>query len=755
MSLVPTLLLSLALAPIGPQRAEISGERYHGLIDEPEPPHVEAWAQRRTLKVKVEKDGLVVRGRWTIRAAKPSWFAGGLFKAGVHIRRARWNGAPAGLWEGSEGTMVVGRVGAKPAVLEVEAFVPGASTRELALMGATEGEVELVSDEPLRVVTDGMPVLRDGTRFTTSAAVFRLERPPEGAADERTIAMGQIGIGLTVGDDALRGQAHLRYVVRKGKLERLALDIAQLGEDLELEGVNVESWKRDGNRVDVVLRKPAESTVDLTLKWSRALAKTTESKVALPVIEPRNVFRSESTLQLARDGEVDAVPEVGGWSAVASAALPAWGKGLVEGSPTAAYRRAGAGYKGKAKLDLYRFEAVAGPPMVVEIADLLMATSAEGRRLIRARYEVRNERAPFLEVRPPPGMKPIGAWVLGEAVRAAPVDGAWRIALPRSIETLDGLITFPVVVAFFGDETKWKRREKRELALPTVSAPVNVNRVTLHLPLEYRSLLDPGDGPVVEYFTKGNEVAFGLTDVKEQSKADAAYRRAYDYWNDNEFEAAQRELERLDKMGAKGKNQEGLRANVDAVVLPAPPPAKPAEDALDAAPGVYVRHASRGITVMERQRLRRIKSKARARSGKKKAKQRDRKKKAKKLKEEGRYEEAAAEYEKALEETRELKQLEDEESAEYDFEEDEIQSEIKDTRSKSEARSRLEQRKKFIADEDEYPNVLVPEPEPSGPVGPPIVVPTAGVPVRYQFLLLEPGARRSVPVDARTTRRKG
>src|SRR5688572_31425751 len=105
--------------------------------------------------------------------------------------------------------------------------------------------------------------------------------------------------------------------------------------------------------------------------------------------------------------------------------------------------------------------AVAGPPLVVEIGDLLMATSVEGRTLLRARYELRNERAPHLEVRPPRGMKLVGAWVSGEEVRASLVDGAWRIPVPRSIETLDGLITFPVVVAMLGEGEAWRRREKR------------------------------------------------------------------------------------------------------------------------------------------------------------------------------------------------------------------------------------------------------------------------------------------------------
>ena len=754
---LPLLLALMLAAPasgaVGTNRAEITGKRFTELGVRPEAPRVEAWAQRRILRVEVKPDGLVLRGRWTIASDRPTWFAGGLFEPGVHIRSARWDGTPAALWDGSEGVLVVGRVGAKGSVLEVEAFVPGAGVRELDVLGATVGEIELVADEPLRVVsTDGTPVLFDRGRFRSGKSELRLEPPETAPADDRTIAIAHTGIGITVGDDALRGKAHLRWVVRKGSLDALEIAIANLGEDLELEGVNVESWKRDGDRLRIVLREKTRTTVDVRLSWTAPLAKKAESELPLPTIEPQSVFRSESSLQLARDGEVDTVAQVGGWSPIATALVPEWGEGLVEGSPTAAYRRAGSGYEGKALLELYRFEAVPGPPLVVEIADLLMATSVEGRMLVRARYEVKNERAPHLEVRPPPGMQLVGVWVSGKEVRASIVDGAWRIPIPRSIETLEGLITFPVVVAMLGEGEAWQRREKRQIALPIVDAPVNVDRITLHLPLAYRSLLDPGDGPVVAAFTRGEEVGYGLSDDDLRGRADEHYRRATEYWNANDFENARRELDELDKLGAKSKNQTGLRSNVDAVSVPKRPAADPAEpeaaaESMDALPGVQ------SISKVEQQRLRRIKGGVRARAGKVRERQRALKTKAKEYKDAGDYDAAAAEYEKALDETRQLKQLEDSpEGAEYEFEEDELEGELVETREQQKARADLESStsKKIYSYVDELDPVLVDEPEPPPPpAGAPIVVPTAGRPVHYQYLLLEPGARRTVPVHAR------
>ncbi len=714
-------------------------------------PRVEAWAQRRILRVEVTADGLALRGRWTIASDRPTWFAGGLFEPGVHIRSARWDGAPAALWDGSEGVLVVGHVGPKGSVLEVEAFVPGAGVRDLAVLGATVGEIEVVADEPLRVVaSDGTPVLFDRGRFRSGKSELRLQPPEAAPPDDRTIAIAHTGIGLTVADDVVRGRAHLRWVVRKGSLDALELAIANVGDDLELEGVNVESWRRDGDHIRIALREATRTTVDVRLSWTVPLAKKAESELPLPAIEPQSVFRSESSLQLARDGEVDTIPQVGGWSPIATALVPEWGKGLVEGSPTAAYRRAGSGYEGKALLELYRFEGVPGPPLVVEIADLLMATSVEGRMLVRARYEVRNERAPYLEVRPPDGMQLVGAWIAGEEVRASLVSGAWRIPLPRSIETLEGLITFPVVVAMLGEGTAWQRREKRDVALPIVDAPVNVERVTLHLPLAYRSLLDPGDGPVVAAFTRGEEVGFGLDDDELRGRADAHYRRAIEYWNANEFDKARRELDALDELGAKSNNQSGLRSNVDAVTVSDTPVA----DAVTPDGSVVApRPVERTLSKVEQQRLRRIKGNVRARAGKLRQRQRVLKTKAKEYKDAGDYDAAAEAYEQAIEETKQLEKLEeDDAAADYAFEEEELEGELLDTRQQQKARADLESSapRKIYTYVDDIDLVLVPDPELEAPRGgAPILVPTAGSPVRYQYLLLEPGARRTVPVHAR------
>ncbi|MBK7828097.1 hypothetical protein [Nannocystis sp.] len=163
----------------------------------------------------------------------------------------------------------------------------------------------------------------------------------------------------------------------------------------------------------------------------------------------------------------------------------------------------------------------------------------------------------------------LGVRVAGEtAVIARDRDGAWRVPLQRSVDTVSGLLSFPVEVALLGDAAAgaWARREKRELPLPRLDAPVAVTRVTLHLPPGYRSRLKPGEGEVVAAFTRGEGIHYGLG-VGEvgAAEADALFQSAVKGWLGNDFDKAQADLDRLRALGAKNENIERLQGNLDLI----------------------------------------------------------------------------------------------------------------------------------------------------------------------------------------------
>ncbi|MEZ4382022.1 MAG: hypothetical protein R3A79_11795 [Nannocystaceae bacterium] len=375
------------------------------------------------------------------------------------------------------------------------------------------------------------------------------------------------------------------------------------------------------------------------------------------------------------------LPELRGWTAVASADLPEWGRGLVEGTPTAAYTAA---ERRDGRLGLLRFVPVEGPPVVVDVAGITAASSREGRLLMRAHYEVRNERAAHLKITPPPGMRILGARVAGEtALPARGSDGAWLIPLKRSIETVKGALSFAVEVTLLSDadasDGAWSRRERRTLALPRVSAPVAVTRLTLHLPPGYTSLRDPGEGDVVAEFTRGEGITYGMGfgDVGA-AEADARFQAAVSSWMNNDFAAAQAELDALKEMGAASENIERLQANLDVIQA----------------------GSSGGDAATER----RIKEQAKARAVEDYQRQEKTKQKAEAYRASGQYDMAEAEYEKAIELGERLALLEQEESVEQKRANEALAVEYKSVKKAKERRSSSfgARRKKAPAKDDRF-----------------------------------------------------
>jgi len=741
-----------------PGQVEISGERLLELSPAAELPPRHAWARSREVLLTVEPDGVRIQGRWTLRAERAAYFAGDLLPARAHLLRATWNGTPASLWQGEQCPVVVGWVD-RPVTLEIEAFLPGSSLpAELELLEAVAGVVRVKAPTPLRVTaSDGSVVVRDGERYVTGSRSLRLEAPTAGADEGGTLAFATAGIGLTVDDDAVETRARVTFTVHRGALTRLTLQAAGFGADLDVTGPNVASFTRQGDELAIELRAPVTTTTTLELTATTPIPRGAESRLPLPRLASGDAFRFESALTLARTGEGDAVPTLEGAATLALQELPEWARGLVVGAPAAAFRLDDGTAVGT--LACYRFVPVPGPPVRVEIADLRYVTAADGATLLRARYEVTNERAAALEVRPPAGARPVGAWVAGREVRLGVAGDRLQVPLKRSVETPDGWLTFPVVLVLAAPGERWSRREERDLPLPVVAAPVAVTQVTVGLPRHYRSLLEPGERAVVRRFTHAQEVAFGLTNEADVAQADALYADALDAWNSNDFGRAEQRLAELDAFGATSENQRGLASNL---ALLRPPPSMTPEPAAEPAgkglgPPKKAGGAKPAPAPPADASSRRIRAQARARAADHKAKQRAAQERARALRDQGDYDAAAAEYAQAIQESEYLYQFDEAESASNAYSAAELEGELEAVQAAKAQRQELESsaQMKLWSGGPFGGGHFVPRPPPSAPpVAPTAIVPlpAAGEAVRYELLLLEPGAERSVHLLARRHR---
>ena len=568
-----------SLAPGEVDAVEMEWWRYQQLKDAAteDSPGPGPWAADREIELQPVEGGWELRARWTLHASTPGWIWEELVGEGIELRRVTLGGKSPPIVSLPGSTMLAAWIqddDGRGVPLEVRGFVPAEANErfQLELMPATRGRLR--ASAPGRVLVpvalesgqDHAPALLEGGVIWSGASVLGLElRDPGHAPPAReTLAVAHAGVGLTIGDAELRGRAHLQWELRHGSLSRVRATVSELGDDLTVEGPDVATWSRQGDTLEVELTAPVSGRVDLDLRWSQSIPASDETRQALPRIEPE-AWRSESSLQLARDGEIEVIPGLDDWAAVASAELPAWGQGLVEGTPTAAYQRAGG--TGPGHLDLLRFMPVPGPPTVIDVASYTLATTDEGRVLMKAYYELRNDRGAHLTVVPPEGLRIIGARVAGEtAFPSRGEDGAWRIPLKRSLETVEGLLSFPVEVILLGEQEPWSRRERRDLALPTLDAPIAASHVTVHLPPRYDSRLETGEHNVVASFGEGEGLAYGKgVGQVGSAAADALFQEAVEGYLANDFGNAQAKLEELEGLGVSNENMVRLQSNIDVI----------------------------------------------------------------------------------------------------------------------------------------------------------------------------------------------
>jgi hypothetical protein len=536
-------------------------------VDEPEQP-VEPPGPvitRREVVVVTNGANLTVFATWDLSAARPGWVDLPLAKGSWHVLDATVDGRPARIAT-VDGTLRLVRRFDADARVRVRLQQRG-STREgatLSLLEAPVGTVEVRTNDAVQQVESDAPVVRLADRWGTGAGTFTVttEAVPRARRAGQEV-VGAVGIGVTVRDDVLRTKARVAYRIGVGRVETVAFRIEGAGADLEVTGPLVDRWSRTGDRVEVVLTRPEDRLVELEVSLTTALPDADQAKPVVPVITPLDTYRNEAHAQLARDGDREIVAGMAGWTAVASSDLPPVARGLVEGTPMSAWS---ASRPEATTLDLLRFEPVSGPATLVDVAAWYGALSHDGRTLLRGHLTVRNDRGDFLRMRLAPGQRLISARVGEEPAQVARDGDVLLIPLLKSLETVEGLLDFPVHVVVLGEGEPFARRDERVLPWPSVDAPVAVTRVELALPPGFESRLEAGESHVVDAFSEGDGISYGFkAGDGDVARADALYQDALSAYMKNDFASAQSALDGLRDLGAANENVSRLQSNLDVV----------------------------------------------------------------------------------------------------------------------------------------------------------------------------------------------
>ncbi len=458
-----------------------------------------------------------------------------------------------------DGGFVIDVESSGAAIVRLRGTLPGDALRDslaLPLGAAAVGTVIVNGIDDGLVATlsssSSVPVRADHRTTWTGADDLILSVGPEPHVAIERVLTAECGLGFTVDEASLTTHVRAVATLIAGNPGAVAVTISGAPEGAALSGDA--GWTRQGDRF---VLPEAGAIAHLDLVWTQPLPPS--GRVVLPGCAVAEAFRTDHAVTVSRDGTVDVWADVA-IPPVASSAVPEGLKGLVDGKADATYAgaRAPGGF-----LNIVATKPDPVPALVVDVAQLTVATTDDRRALIRAQYAVRNDRAQALVLGLPEGVFVVSARVAGAAVSPSRFGSDLRLPLPRSAEVVDGLLSVSVEVVLVVRDTGWSG--SGVVPLPTVDADVAVQRVLLHVPPGWTAEAVPGTAHVVDAFSEGEGIHYGFADEKDAriAEADQTLQRAIDAWMSGDVEQTKNELSRLDAIGAKNADISRLTDNLD------------------------------------------------------------------------------------------------------------------------------------------------------------------------------------------------
>ena len=395
-------------------------------------------------------------------------------------------------------------------------------------------------------VADGANI---GDRFVLAPAAslsvaWKPAAPPPPRPDRLA---AQAAVGLTLSTDGVEGAGVVNFDAVHGAVS--AVRIAVPGADwAEATGSVVASSTLSGGWLTVTLVAPQTGRFSMAVSLrGPAASSLAEAPLLLPEAD-----RREGWVSIYQGEEGFLARQPTDLTRIAPAAVPDWGQDLASGRLLSSLHYT----TGRPSLRWKQSEwdALETPGTVIDSAQHEVAVVAHGRALVRSRFQVRNDRGAWLWMNLPEGGDVLAVRVAGRVVE--PVRSEMRLGIPleKSVETLTGLVSFPVEVTLLTPAPVFGRRGEATIQVPAVSAPVADVRWTLYLPPD--TIARRIDGNVqLDDGAAGEELVYGRATRLADSKQDVSWEdvsweddqeevsqeywnQAYDAYKDNRFDEA-------------------------------------------------------------------------------------------------------------------------------------------------------------------------------------------------------------------------
>ena len=333
---------------------------------------------------------------------------------------------------------------------------------------------------------------------------------------------------VAVAEGLLLCEEVVKFNILHTAVRELKLSVPAGVSVLTVTGRNVQDWRVDKGELLVVLRAEEIGAYDLRVTYEAPA----QDAVEIPVVRGTGVERERGFLAVIAVTNVEIAPgQVRGARTIDVRQLPADIVAMTNQPILLAFRYVGE--KFNVPLTIKKHEEVALLPTIVDSAAFTGMQLADGRRMTKAVYSVRNNRNQFLRAWMPAGAEIWSVSVGGRTVSPAKdKEGSVLIPLVRSAGGAGELGAFPVEIVYVEAPDQPAAPSGRiRVNLPTLKTPVMHVMFSYYLPPEGRYTMSSGlfgsrsgfSGPlrVVDRFASLSTAAAGTVvqvDAAKQAK---------------------------------------------------------------------------------------------------------------------------------------------------------------------------------------------------------------------------------------------
>jgi hypothetical protein len=473
---------------------------------DPLPPPVDATLTRIDYELRVNGETVTGEARLTIDVLKQGWVSVQM-PSGMLVRAARMDGRQTALVDGTPPRVLISRAGRSVLTLDVVIPVQAAGGIESMTLPASASALSAAA----------LIVPRTGIDLTVAGGFVADQT--ETATENRWTVYGSPGRPLTFSwkrriDDRrlslpLRARARITELVALGEetshlTASVRLEITQgVARDIVLStpdgvavnnvsGATVADWRHDQGALTVSFLEPVSATTSFVVAAETRAPR--EGAIAVPIFRMPAADRETGgvAVDVVGAGEITEQQPRG-----FDPADPSDLGDIIEGRESPSMVAFGfkplAGNAARSlSVTVSRYTAQAVLVANVEEARYEVLAGEDGKRLVRARYAVRNNQRAFLAVKLPPQSTLWSAALAGRPVRPGlTADGGYLLPLQKGRAGEDAP-TFAVELVYLQRTVAWTAHGEARLDLPAVDLPVS--RTGLLVRYSPRFLVEPRPG---------------------------------------------------------------------------------------------------------------------------------------------------------------------------------------------------------------------------------------------------------------------